>query len=282
MTTFDTPDPISVRIELATGDIHLTAGPRTDTVVEVRPSDGSSAADVKAAADTKVDFSRGKLLIKGQPLRRSASVSRGGSVDVIIGLPEGSEVRGSGAWATLRGEGPLGECRFDVAEGDIRLGQAGPVRLSTSHGQIVVARAGGPARIANGSGTIRVDRIDGSASVSNDMGETRIGEITGELKLTGMNADFRVGRAHDDIEVKTSHGSVRIGEVARGLVSITAASAEIEVGIREGTSAKLDVSTASGSVRNQLEGASGPKKTDEVVEVRARTYGGDIVIRRSW
>lgn len=282
MATFDTPEPISARIEIATGDVLITAGKRLDTVVEVRPSNPSDAADIRAAEQAKVDCARGKLLVKGPSLRRGSGIPpHGGSIDVTIELPEGSQVRGSAAWGALRSEGRLGDCRFDIAEGDVRIDRAGPVRLSTSRGEISVTRAEGHAKIANGSGTIRVEEIDGTATISNDLGETRIGEITGSLRMTGMSAAFSVDRPHDSVEVKTAHGAVRIGEVTSGSVEITAASAQIEVGIREGTAAKLDVSTVSGSVHNQLQGVGGPTHSDRIVQVRARTFDGDIVIRRA-
>ena len=39
MPTFETPEPISVSLELGVGDVRIAASERTDTVVEVRPSD---------------------------------------------------------------------------------------------------------------------------------------------------------------------------------------------------------------------------------------------------
>jgi hypothetical protein len=42
MPTFDTPEPIAVTIELVVSYVRITASDRTDTVVEVRPSDGST------------------------------------------------------------------------------------------------------------------------------------------------------------------------------------------------------------------------------------------------
>ena len=39
MPTFDTPEPITVTLELGVGDVRITASDRADTVVEVRPSD---------------------------------------------------------------------------------------------------------------------------------------------------------------------------------------------------------------------------------------------------
>src|SRR5437764_958604 len=39
MPTFDTPEPISVTVEFGVGDLRIVASDRTDTMVEVRPSD---------------------------------------------------------------------------------------------------------------------------------------------------------------------------------------------------------------------------------------------------
>ena len=55
MPTFDTPEPISATIHGATGRIRIDAGDRTDTVVDVRPSDESSEVDVQAATQTQVE-----------------------------------------------------------------------------------------------------------------------------------------------------------------------------------------------------------------------------------
>ena len=49
MPTFATPQPIHVSLELAAGAVRISASERTDTVVEVRPRDPASAADVQAA-----------------------------------------------------------------------------------------------------------------------------------------------------------------------------------------------------------------------------------------
>ena len=38
MPTFDTPEPISVTVELTLGDVRISAAERTDTVVAVEPS----------------------------------------------------------------------------------------------------------------------------------------------------------------------------------------------------------------------------------------------------
>jgi len=56
MPTFETPGPISATIDIAVGDVRISAADRAATVVEVRPSDSSNGEDVKAAHRTRVDY----------------------------------------------------------------------------------------------------------------------------------------------------------------------------------------------------------------------------------
>jgi hypothetical protein len=83
------------------------------------------------------------------------------------------------------------------------------------------------------------------------------------------------------VAARTANGAVRIGEVARGSVELDTAYGELEIGIRAGTAALLDLRSKFGSVRNSLAASDGPEPSETTVEVRARTSFGDIVIRRS-
>jgi hypothetical protein len=49
MQTFDTPTPISMVLDIPAGRVHLVAADRTDTTVEVLPTDASPARDVRTA-----------------------------------------------------------------------------------------------------------------------------------------------------------------------------------------------------------------------------------------
>ena len=69
MQTFETPEPISATIDLAMGDIRVSAREGSTTVVEVRPSDASSEQDIKAAESTRVEYANEQLLIKAPKLR---------------------------------------------------------------------------------------------------------------------------------------------------------------------------------------------------------------------
>ena len=282
MPTFDTPDPISVTVEFGVGDLRIVASDRTDTMVEVRPSDPAKKADVTAAEQTRVEYAGGRLLIKApKNWRQYTFRGDGESVDVQVELPAGSQLRGETGVAALRCRGRLGECRYKTGIGDIQLERAGAVQLRTGVGDITVERAGGDAELTTGSGSLRIDGIDGTAVVKNSNGDTWIGRVTGDLRVNAANGRISVDQASGTVAAKSANGDVRLGEVAHGAVLAQTAFGKVEIGIRDGVAAWLDLNTRYGTVRNDLETADRPGASEEAVEVRARTAFGDITIHRS-
>jgi hypothetical protein len=282
MPTFDTPEPIAVTVELGVGDLRIVAGDRTETTVEVRPSDPAKKADVTAAEQSRVEYAGGRLLIKApKNWRRYTPFGGGESVDVQVELPAGSQLRGETGVAALRCQGRLGECRYKTGIGDIQLDQAGAVQLRTGAGDITVERAGGDAEVTTGSGSLRIDGIDGAAVVKNSNGDTWIGRVTGDLRVNAANGRISVDQASAAVAAKSANGDVRLGEVAHGAVLAQTGFGKVEIGIRDGVAAWLDLHTRFGTVRNNLETADRPGAGEDAVEVRARTSFGDITIHRS-
>jgi len=283
MTTFDTPSPITVTVDLGIGDIQIVAGDRTDTVVDVRPSDPAQKADVDAAERVRVEYGDGRLLVKATKAWKQYTF-RGGreSIDVRIDLPAGSQVHGEGGIVAIRSTGRLGECRYKTGIGDIRIEHAGPVELKTGSGNISVERAVGRAEITTSSGALRIGTIDGTAVIKNSNGDTRIGGVTGDLRVNAANGTIAVDQARAGVEARTANGDVRLGELAGGTALVKTAYGQVDVGIRQGAVAWLDLVTGYGRVRNDLDAAEGPTSGEDAVEVRARTAFGDITIHRSF
>jgi DUF4097 and DUF4098 domain-containing protein YvlB len=281
MPTFDTPQPISATLSLGfvVGNVRISASDRTDTTVDVRPIDSSSKADLKVAEQTRIEYADGRLVVNAPKLR--SLFGRTGGIDVTIELPSGSRLQGETGMGELHCDGRLGECQFKTSYGEIRLHRAGVVNLKSASGDVTVDHADGGAEVTASNGAVRIRRIDGPATVKNSNGDSWIGEVTGDLRLNAANGAITVDQAHAGVTAKTANGSVRIGEVTRGAVTLETAAGTLEVGIRAGTAAWLDLNTVSGRVRNELAASVGPDNAEETVEVRARTYVGDIIIRRS-
>jgi hypothetical protein len=281
MPTFDTPEPISVSLELGIGDVRIDAADRSDTTVEVRPSDAKRRADVTAAEQTHVEYANGRLVVSGPRGWRQWTSRRGGSIDVRIGLPEGSAVHSETGVAALRCSGRVGEIRSKTGVGDVHLEETGPVDVNTGVGDISVERAVGKAEIVTGSGAVRIGSVDGTAVVKDSNGDTWIGEVTGDARVSAANGTISIDMAHDGVVAKTANGDVRLGEVARGAAVAQSAFGTIEVGVRDGVAAWLDLDTKFGVVQNDLDAAERPEPSEDAVEVHARTSYGDVTIHRS-
>jgi len=282
MPTFDTPAPISVTVELGVGDLRIVAADRSDTIVEVRPSDGAKKSDVTAAEQTRVELDGGRLLIKAPKGWRQWTLRGGGeSIDVEVTLPAGSDVRVEAGVAALRCVGRLGGCHFKTGVGEIRVEQAGPVQARTGAGDITVERAVDHAELATGSGAVQISTIDGTAQIKNSNGDTWIGEVTGELTVRAANGRIAVDHAHAGVAARTANGDVRLGEVASGAVLAQTGNGRLEIAIRDGVAAWLDLNAHFGRVDNGLQAADRPQPGENTVEIRARSSFGDITVRRS-
>jgi DUF4097 and DUF4098 domain-containing protein YvlB len=280
MPTFETPEPIIATIDIGAGHVHIRASERADTVVEVGPTNESEDADVRAAEQTRVEYDTGRLLVEGPKGKLRSLFRRNASIDVTVDLPSHSRVDAK-TWANIRSEGRLGDSTFASAAGDVRLDETGRLRLRTAAGNVSVSRAVGHADVGSAAGKVWIGQIDGTAVAKTSSGDVAVGEVTGDLRLNTAYGDITVDRALATVAAKTAYGSVRIGEVVRGAVLLTTGWGDMDIGIADGTAAWLDVTSASGSVRSELEASDGPESADETVEVRARTGYGDIVIRRS-
>lgn len=263
MRTFDTSEPISVDLELGVADLRIVATDRVDTVVEVEPSNANNPADVTAASETSVQYANGVLRIKGPKGWKRYSWRGGSSIDVRIELPTGSRLRCETGVVPLRSSGTLGECRYKTGAGDLNIENVtGDVDLTT------------------GTGEVRIERIGGSATLKSGNGDIWVGEVLGETQVKAANGKISTGRAHAAVTAKSSNGDINLGEVSCDEVVASTACGKVDIGVRFGVAAWLDLHTSFGHVRNLLDATNHPDPSEETVKVRARTSFGDITIRR--
>lgn len=309
MPVFATPRPISLTLELGAGTVHLRASDRADTVVEVHATDPDDEIAVQVARAARVEFGDGKLVVvmahAGDPvlgLKQDLldGIAGGPAGHGVLGrvlrhlvgpatvelsielqLPSGSNVRGTMTAGELHCTGRLGDTHLRTADADIRLEETGALHATTTSGEIHVGRAEGATELVTRDGEIHVGVIDGAATIDNTNGEVEVGEVTGNLRLIDVNGEISIGRALGNVDGRSAHGGIRIGEVVHGTVTLVTGGGELEVGIARGTAAFLDVDTAGGEIHSDLESVSGPSASDETVELRARTGGGNIWIHRS-
>ena len=281
MPVFDTPEPIAVDLDIGVGDVRVTATDRSDTVVEVRPSDDSKPDDVSAASQTRVEFARGCLTVKAPQVlealhalqRRRLGRRQHRAADRLVAARRGCAGR------VARQRPPR---RDELQERHGRHRHRRHRRAGVAHGSRCDQRRPRRRRrhITTGSGALRVDSIDGTALLKNSNGATWVGDVSGDLRVNAANGEIAVDRAHAGVVAKTANGDVRLGEVSSGAVVAETAYGGIEIGVSDGSAAWLDLNTGYGGVDSDLEAADGPTAGQETVEVRARSGAGSITIRR--
>ena len=288
LSNFSTPSPLAVALDLYVADVRLTPADRTDTIVEVRPSDPNKAADIKAAENTSVEYdeaTRTLSIVSRKPRSRFVNFSskRPESIDLVIQLPADSDVRGEADLGDFQADGVLGTVALKTDLGAVHLAETGPLNVRNGVGAITVEGVSGSAQVHSGSGVIRIGAVDGTADVSTGNGKVRVGVVTGPANLKVSNGSVSVDRALSDITAESANGEVRIGEVVRGKVSATSKNGSVEVGVREGSAAYLELNTGVGRVYNELASSGAPKAGEpgDQVEVRASTKLGDVTIRRA-
>ncbi|GAB2444873.1 DUF4097 family beta strand repeat-containing protein [Streptosporangium sandarakinum] len=298
MPSFPAPGPVTLRVKLPAGLLEVTAAPREDAVVEVRPSRPSSSADAEAASRTRVErLDDGTILVETPEQR--AMLGRRASVDVLVALPAGSAVALDAASADVRASGPLGDVAVGSASGDVRIERCARLDVRTASGDVTCDVIGAEAGVQTSSGDIRLRELRGEAEITTSSGDVRLGAAhgdttvrsgSGDITVETSAASFRtrstsgevtVGTAGDLVEVHSSSGDVEVGAVTRGRVSVDSVSGDVRIGVADGVSAWLDVSTVSGDLRSGLEEADRPGDEAPRTEIRVKTVSGDISLVRT-
>ncbi|MCM3923756.1 DUF4097 domain-containing protein [Frankia sp. AiPs1] len=280
MPSFDTPEPILAGIEVGAGGLLIRAGDRADTVVEVRPADPASDADVQAARETIVEYRAGRLTIRAPRRRLRSLFGSGDAVEVTVDLPAGSRLDAS-AGTGVRATGRLGDCTVQVARGGVDLDETGDLRLRTANGDVFVGRCRGRADVQTANGAIGIRALDGPVTIQTASGPVTLGEAADDVRVATAAGAVSVDRALAGVDVRTGSADVRIGEVVRGTVALVTGSGRLDIGVREGTAALLDLRSGDGTVRSEIAAVDHPAPSDETVEIRALSGRGNILVHRS-
>jgi Putative adhesin len=276
MPAFDTPGPIAATVVVAGAQVRVTASDRTDTVVLVEPIDQASQKDVKVASKTKVDLAGGQLSVK-----TTDSGDKNGSVVITIDLPAGSSLVAYLAHSSVQADGSLGECELHLASGQVQLDRIGALQANVAGGEVTIGHIAGRANIDGAAFAMRISEVEDTVKLSSSGGQTWIGHASADLDLSSGHGGFDIDRADGSVTATTGDGAIRIGRLARGQAELLNRSGNIEVGISEGTAARVDASSKRGSVRNSVPPQENPDPSDDKVTVHAQTRYGDVIIHRA-
>jgi hypothetical protein len=276
MPTFDTPGPIAATVVVAGAQVRVTASDRTDTLVLVEPIDRASQSDIKVASKTKVDFAGGQLSVK-----TTVSGDKDGSIVITIDLPAGSSLVAYLAHSSVHADGSFGECELHMASGQVQLDRISALQANIAAGEVTIGHIAERATIDGAAFAMRISEVRDTVKLRNSGGQAWIGHASADLDLSSGHGGFDIDRADGSVTAKTGDGAIRIGRLTRGQAELLNRSGNIEVGISEGTAARVDANSKRGSVRNSVPSQENPDTSDNQLTVHARTRYGDIVVHET-
>lgn len=263
MPEFPCPTPITVNAQVAAGGLDITAEQRETAAVTVTPWDGSDAC--RDAADrTTVQLVGDRLIVETPEtngswlLRRHAKVR----VDIRVPLDSALDVR--------------------VASADVRCrGSFADTRLKSASGDVAIEHITANAAVKTASGHILMDRVDGRTNADTASGDVTLTLAGGDVTAHVTSGDLTIDEAGGSVQASSASGSINIGCARRGAVKLKTASGGLNVGVAQGTSVWLDVITASGRTRSDLDMSGGQAAGGQPdLSLTLRTASGDIDIHR--
>jgi len=274
MPTFDTPEPITARINSRTGNVTVTAQDISTTTVEI------SGDSDREGEPIRVDFHNNTLRIEAP---RVGGWGRSSDVNVAVVVPTHSslqidatsgEVNCRGSFDNVRINAASGNADVDTATGPARIEAAsGNVSLDIAHSQVFLSAASGNVRLGEALG-------EHSVEVNSASGNIEIGTVNGPLSVGGASGDIRVTEARRDVTANSASGNVTLDLVHTGTVTAQSNSGDIRVRVAAGVPTWLDLHSLSGDIGTDQADDNGPAEGEEALELRANTVSGDIRIKR--
>lgn len=283
MPSFTTPGPAALVVRFAAGRLTVRTADGTEevttTVVDVRPGNPDSAADVELAVATSVEQ-------HGDTIEVIAPTSKGWfgrnpRLDVRCVVPAQSRVDIDVKSADVQLTGELGRAAVSSASGDVAIEHAGELQVRTASGDVSCRSVGGNASVSTASGDAHLGTIAGSAELSTASGDVDVTQIAGDARARSASGDIGLREAGGSVTARTASGDIRIDSIRRGSAEIDSASGDVDLGVALGTAAWLDVQALSGTVSSTLDPADAPGDDAETVSIHAHTLSGDIRVRRA-
>jgi hypothetical protein len=263
--TFDTPGRLEVVVRVPAGRVLVRASDRTATHVSIEGE--RSPEDIRIDVDPLPDGGHRVLVERRAKREGRGSVLgflSGHDLLVVLEIPHDASLTCETGSADLHVDGPLGRLDFKTGSGDCRFADVShDVAVKTASGDIQGSTIGGDLTAHTASGDVSAGAVGGRATVRTASGDIRLGPVNGSAQLTAVSGD------------------VEVASLASGSATARSVSGDLILGVAEGIGVYLDVSSATGDVRSDLDPTPGSNPDGADLEITASSVSGDVRIRRA-
>jgi hypothetical protein len=295
---FDTPGPVTVKVNCKAGSVRLETHDEPTTEVEVSALDSTAedlVSQVRIADERSGDRHRVVVDVpsngstgEGGFLRRVINLTTDGpGVKVVVRCPAGSDLDVTTASASIDAVGRFGAVATKSASGDTEVDQVtGELAVHAASGDVSVGAAGAAARIESASGDVRCGTLGGVSTISTASGDVIIKSAAARLTVHSASGDVEAYDVLAGCEIQTASGDLRIERAVAGDTRLESVSGDLRIGIAKGTAVRVDAQSITGDLVSEIDLDIDPieDQTDPggpTLDLRARTVSGDIRIERA-
>jgi hypothetical protein len=270
--SFETPGPVSLRVENASGkvEIEISRAGRTDVLIIALHPAAEELVRRARVSERSTSFGH-EVTVEiphARPRARLWSADDSAAVGVLVRVPPDTGIDVSTASASVGAHGRYGAARIHSASGAVSLDE-------------IIGRA----KVRTANGDIQLRTVGDTADVETASGDVRIGVVAAGAMIATASGDVRLGESLQGVTIKTASGDQRLDRAAAGDYLLQTVSGDIAVAVVPGSLVRFDAGSISGHVQSDIEVQSDrpAEVAGEVAElsIQAKTVSGDISVVRA-
>lgn len=294
MHTFLTPEPVTLDIRNAAGEVRVLLTDTPTTTVQITPGTSHPlgflddmvksfgggrglarmrqfglGGDEPSASQDLADAARveHRTAATGSTVEIDTDPARDGwrsSFIVTVTAPNGSSVRVKSQSSDVATTGPAGLADIRTASGTVTLDDVlGRALVQTASGVVRIATAGGGLDVRTASGDIHVGPVTGDALAHTTSGTIEVGAVTGNISARSVSGD------------------VQLADAAAGQAEVSAVSGDVVIGVHPGSLAAVNLTTLTGTTATDFDvSPDAPEGDAPVLRITVKTTSGDIRLHR--
>jgi len=265
---FSARDLVVVSIENSRGDVKIIGEKGASKItleaikiVKTKSEDRAKKILSLLKVDAQIDGNRLKIkaiypkknLVSGNLIKLLFEGGNRYRTDFIVRVPYRMSCRVYTASGDVSVHTIGGKFKVSTSSGDVKVDECNETSIEVSSGDVVIGRCDGALHMRSASGDIRVAECKGDFDAQTASGDVSLAKADGVVTIKTASGDAYLKDVRD-VTFNGASGSLKIKNL-RGALNATASSGDIVVTARPEKLCDYRISTSSGDVELEIDGA---------------------------